>query len=126
VTKQQFVAIFTGPPGCGKSTLAERASLTSGAPVANWDSLMSGLRVFPDVWAPIEADAERRRDVGYSLMCRIGEQQLGRGQSIIYDCITRPAPPSSFGRSQHDTTQGSLSSSASVQISQCTRRASSA
>ncbi len=62
----------------------------SGAPVANWDWLMSGLRVFPDVWAPIEADAERRRDVGYSLMCRIGEQQLRRGQSIIYDCITRP------------------------------------
>ena len=51
---------------------------------------MSGLRVFPEVWAPIEADAERRRDVGYSLMCRIGEQQLRRGQSIIYDCITRP------------------------------------
>ncbi len=89
MTSSPFVAIFTGVPGCGKSTLAERAALKSGAPVANWDWLMSGLRVFPDVWAPIEADAERRRDVGYSLMCRIGEQQLRRGQSIIYDCITR-------------------------------------
>lgn len=97
MTRSPFVAIFTGPPGCGKSTLAERASVVSGAPVANWDWLMSGLRVFPDVWAPIEADAERRRDVGYSLMCRIGEQQLRRGQSIIYDCITRPRAYERFG-----------------------------
>ncbi len=57
---------------------------------------MSGLRVFPEVWAPIEADAERRRDVGYSLMGRIGEQQLRRGQSIIYDCITRPRAYATF------------------------------
>lgn len=85
-----FVAIFTGPPGCGKSTLAEHAAQLSRAPVANWDWLMSGLRVFPDVWEPVAADAERRRDVGYSLMARLGEQQLRRGHSIIYDCITRP------------------------------------
>lgn len=90
MTARPFVAIFTGPPGCGKSTLAEYIADLTRAPIANWDWMMSGLRVFPEVWATVEQDAERRRDVGYSLMGRLGEHQLRRGLSIIFDCITRP------------------------------------
>ena len=84
------VVVLSGPPGCGKSTLAEHISKVSGAAVANWDWLMSGLRDFAEVWATVEADAELRRDVGYSLMCRVGELQLRRGHGIIFDVITRP------------------------------------
>jgi 8-oxo-dGTP diphosphatase len=51
--------------------------------------VMSGLRVFPEVWANIELPVERQRAVGWSIMSRVIEQQLSRGKSAVADLVAR-------------------------------------
>ena len=82
--------LFTGAPGTGKTTLAEAITKEHNAALLNWDWLMSGLRIYPDVWDVIWPDAELRRDVGYSLMNRLIEYRLRLGQSSVLDCVARP------------------------------------
>ena len=82
--------LFTGVPGTGKTTLAETITKEHNAALLNWDWLMSGLRIFPDVWDVVWPDAELRRDVGYSLMNRMIEYRLRLGQSSVLDCVARP------------------------------------
>jgi predicted kinase len=84
------VVLFTGPPGSGKSCLADAVAADLGAPVLGWDWMMSALRVFPSVWESVRDDADLRRDVGYVLMARSLEQQLRRDQPAVLDCVARP------------------------------------
>jgi len=53
---------------------------------------MSGLRAFPDVWAGIAHPVERQREIGWSLLGRVAEQQLRRGASVVLDLVAREQP----------------------------------
>jgi predicted kinase len=69
--------------------MAELIAAELGATVASFDWLMSGLRVFPDVWAGVERPVETQRAVGWSLLSRVAEQQLRRGAPVVLDLVAR-------------------------------------
>src|SRR2546427_3126241 len=52
------LVLVSGSTSAGKSTIAEAIAAELGATVASFDWLMSGLRVFPDVWAGVELPVE--------------------------------------------------------------------
>jgi predicted kinase len=84
------VVVFTGVPGCGKSTLADVIARDFGAPVVNWDWLVAGLTPFEEVQTVLDnMERDRYRDVGYSLMSQLVEQQLRNCQSVVTDCVVR-------------------------------------
>ena len=78
--------------GAGKSTIAEAVATDIGGTVASFDWLMSGLRVFPDIWKAIEMPPERQREIGWTLLSRVAEQQLRRGASCVLDLVAREVP----------------------------------
>jgi predicted kinase len=86
------LVVVSGPPACGKSTIADAIAAELGATVASFDWLMSGLRAFPDVWASIEFPVEKQRTIGWSLLSRVAEQQLRRGESVVLDLVAREEP----------------------------------
>jgi predicted kinase len=86
------LVLVTGWTGAGKSTIANAIAAELGATVASFDWLMSGLRAFPEIWKAIETPAERQREVGWSLLSRVAEQQLRRGSSCVLDLVAREAP----------------------------------
>jgi predicted kinase len=90
--------LVSGWTGAGKSTIADDLARDIGATVASFDWLMSGLRAFPDLWADIETPSERQREVGWSLLSRVAEQQLRRGASCILDVVARNTPREAWQR----------------------------
>jgi predicted kinase len=88
----QHVVLVTGWPGAGKSTIADAVAADLGATVASFDWLLSALRAFPDLWAGVELPVERQRAIGWSLMERVAEQALRRGQSVVLDHVAREEP----------------------------------
>jgi predicted kinase len=86
------VVLVSGSTSVGKSTMAETIAAELGATVASFDWLMSGLRVFPDVWAGVELPVEKQRAIGWSLLSRVAEQQLRRGASVVLDLVAREEP----------------------------------
>jgi predicted kinase len=87
----RFVLV-SGSTSTGKSTIADAIAAELGATVASFDWLMSGLRVFPEVWAAVELPVERQREIGWSLLSRVAEQQLRRGASVVLDLVAREHP----------------------------------
>ncbi len=83
------LVVVSGWTGSGKSTLADALAIELGATVVSFDWVMSGLRVFDDVWSRVEMPVEFQRRVGWSLMSRVIEQQLARGASAIADLVAR-------------------------------------
>ena len=81
--------VVSGWPGAGKSTIADAVAAATGATVVSFDWIMSGLRVFPDVWQRVESPVQRQREVGWALMSRVAEQQLRRGASVVFDLVAR-------------------------------------
>ncbi|GAA2160946.1 hypothetical protein GCM10010403_07360 [Glycomyces rutgersensis] len=78
------VIAFTGLPGTGKSTLAERLGRASGVPVFASDWLMGSLAphgVLNDL------DYETFLALDYGLMETLIVRQLMLGQSAITDCV---------------------------------------
>jgi predicted kinase len=87
---EPIVALFTGPPGTGKSTLADAIGRELRAPVFAWDWLMAPLTQVEPIDRAMQA--MDRRDfwaVGYALLDQCTEKQLRNGQSALLDCVAR-------------------------------------
>ena len=78
--------LLTGPPGTGKSSLAERAA--TACPSAGWDWVMAAMTEFDVVQAALRdmSHADHRR-VGWSVMWNLATAQLRRGASVVLDGV---------------------------------------
>jgi predicted kinase len=83
------LVVVSGYTGSGKSTIATAVADAIGATVVSFDWLMSALRSVPEVWAVTELPVDRQRSVGWLLLGRVAEQQLGRGASCVLDLVAR-------------------------------------
>jgi hypothetical protein len=85
-----IVLLVTGPPGTGKSTLAEHASGLIQSPVLGWDWMMAALTTFDEVQGVLGAmHPEDYRRVGWSLLWNITLAQIRNGRSVILDGVAR-------------------------------------
>lgn len=84
------VLLLTGPPGTGKSTLAEGAAELMAAPVLGWDWAMAALRGFEPVQAGVrELTHVEHRRVGWTILWNLATAQLRRGCSVVLDGVAR-------------------------------------
>lgn len=81
-----MLVLLTGPPGTGKSTLAEVAAAELGAAVLGWDWAMAGLRPFPEMQSALGSlDVDGHRRVGWSILGSLALAQLRAGRSVVLD-----------------------------------------
>jgi predicted kinase len=83
------LVVVSGWTGSGKSTIAMDLAEELPAAMVSFDWVMSGLRVFDEVWKHVEEPVELQRSVGWSLMGRVIEQQLAVGHSVVADLVAR-------------------------------------
>jgi predicted kinase len=85
------LVVVTGPPGTGKSTLAEAVSARlGGAAVLGWDWAMAGMRwctPIQDALATLDHPTYAR--VGWSILANLAEAQLRAGRSVVLDGLAR-------------------------------------
>ena len=85
-----MLMLLTGPPGTGKSTIAEAAAERLAAPVLGWDWVMAGLTPFPEMQDGLgRLDFRRRREVGWSMLWNLAIAQLRGGRPAILDGVAR-------------------------------------
>ena len=85
-----LLVLVTGLQATGKSTMAEVAGETLGAPVLAHDWAMSGLRPYPELQRALDAmDPPGHRAVGWSLLWALARSQLRRGSSVVLDGVAR-------------------------------------
>lgn len=84
------LALFTGAPCSGKSTLAEAAAAELGAAVLAWDWAMAGLTWCSTVQDAVESlDRPTQRRLGWSILANLAEAQLRAGRSVVLDGVAR-------------------------------------
>lgn len=84
------LVLLTGPPGTGKSSLADAAAAELDAAVLGWDWAMAGLTGFEALQAALRGmDVPTYRSVGWSLLWNLATGQLRRGSSIVLDGVAR-------------------------------------
>lgn len=84
------VVLFTGPPGTGKSTLADCAAEVLAAPVFGWDWAMASLTDFDTIQQAIhELSHLEHRRMGWSILGNLAAAQLRRGCSVVLDGVAR-------------------------------------
>jgi predicted kinase len=90
VTESATLLLVTGPPGTGKSTLAEHAAGALGASVLGWDWVMAGLKPYEKVQDALGRLSHiEYRGVGWSIMLSLATSQLRRGRSVVLDGVAR-------------------------------------
>lgn len=84
------LALVTGLPGTGKSTMADVAASELGAAVLAHDWAMSGLRPFPEMQKALDAMGRRgHRGVGWSILFALARSELRRGRPVVLDGVAR-------------------------------------
>lgn len=82
--------LLTGPPGTGKSSLADLAADALYAPVLGWDWAMAALTEFDGVQDALrEMSHLDHRRVGWSVLWNLATAQLRRGSSVVLDGVAR-------------------------------------
>ena len=88
----QRLVLVSGPTGTGKSDTASAVAADLRCAVGSFDWLMSALRSMPEVWAHVEFPIDLQRQVGWSLLSRLAEQELRHGRSLVLDLVARESP----------------------------------
>lgn len=90
LTPRPLLVVCTGPPGTGKSTIANEVALRLGATVLGWDWAMGALTWCEPVQSALASlDRVTHRRVGWSLLRNLGEEQLRLGRSVVLDGVAR-------------------------------------
>lgn len=85
------LVLVTGPPGTGKSTIADAAATQLGAAVFAWDWAMAALTGFDDIQQTFSSmDRDRYRSIGWSILGNLATAQLRRRASAVLDGVARP------------------------------------
>ncbi|TDE92672.1 hypothetical protein EXU48_14160 [Occultella glacieicola] len=82
---QPVVVVFTGLPGTGKSTMADRTAMHLGAPAFSGDWLMGSLKPAAAQLAQLGREAYSR--LYHSVLGGLLTRQLLLGQSAVLDCL---------------------------------------
>jgi predicted kinase len=112
------LVVITGPPGTGKSTLAEAVARQLGTAVLGWDWAMAGMTWCEPVQAALRSlEVESYRRVGWSILANLAEAQLRQGRSVVLDGVARQAEVEAL-RAVADRTASTLR----IVLTSCTDR----
>ena len=85
-----LLILVTGPPGTGKSAVAEAIAGMTRASVLGHDWAMSGLRAFPPIQETLDAmEPSGHRVTGWSILIALAREQLRSRRPVVLDGVAR-------------------------------------
>ena len=85
-----LLILVTGPPGSGKSAVAESIAAMTRASVLGHDWAMSALRPYPPLQDALDTmEPAGHRVVGWSIVIALAREQLRNGRSVVLDGVAR-------------------------------------